>query len=494
MNRIRLIKRLLAQNVSKAAAYEYAQGTYGARKAAIALGLTSASLILSKDKLLNAKTAEVEIETPTEPQPATGSSGSENDASKSEDSRKGFRKRNITAYENKLRDNANPDKVFRYFATIAAYYDDGKREDVYMTPDDFVRSLTPSGELQPVDCLLDQFRKIRTSQRGSKMTSKELATVGKTFAGFGGYINYEDYIFLLTVLTTPKRNFEIAFRMFDLDGNGVVDADEFDKVTEIIMKGTTVAKQHKTKKRQSNISRYFFGESRDKELTSDEFLKFQEDIQFDILKMEFDKLGPDENNMISQKAFAQMIVLHANFTDEKQRKIKKKIKKLNKKQKVKVLNEETGEEETHVIQPEVRGVTFKEVYDFFEFMKNIHDVDTAFAFYAMSGKEIDADTMKSVARTVCGIELSEDIINLIFAIFDDDDSKTLSRREFVDVMKARLQRGLDRQRGIEFTAKLWALGSCACETYAPESVKNVYNLVAEKLESQSKTEEKKVEE
>ena len=56
-----------------------------------------------KDKLLNAKTAEVEIE--TESQPATGSSGSENDASKSEDSRKGFRKRNITAYENKLRYN-----------------------------------------------------------------------------------------------------------------------------------------------------------------------------------------------------------------------------------------------------------------------------------------------------------------------------------------------------------------------------------------------------
>jgi len=325
------------------------------------------------------------------------------------------------------------------------------------------------------------------------MTAKELATVGKTFAGFGGYINYEDYIFLLTVLTTPKRNFEIAFRMFDLDGNGVVDADEFDKVTEIIMKGTSVAKKHQ-KKRQSNISRYFFGENRDKELTSDEFLKFQEEIQFDILKMEFDKLGPDENNMISQKAFAQMIVLHANFTSEKQSKIKKKIKKLNKKQKVKIMNEETGEEETHVIQPEVRGVTFGEVYDFFEFMKNIHDVDTAFAFYAMSGKEIDADTMKSVARTVCGIELSEDIINLIFAIFDDDDSKTLSRREFVDVMKARLQRGLDRQRGIELTAKVWALGSCACETYSPDWMKEIYNQVAEKLESQSKAEEKKTSE
>lgn len=61
------------------------------------------------------------------------------------------------------------------------------------------------------------------------MTQKELAKIGKTFAAFGGYINQEDYMFLLTVLTTPKRNFEIAFRMFDLDGNGVVDAAEFDK-------------------------------------------------------------------------------------------------------------------------------------------------------------------------------------------------------------------------------------------------------------------------
>ena len=37
-------------------------------------------------------------------------------------------------------------------------------------------------------------------------------------------------------ILAPKRNFEIAFRMFDLDGNGVVDAQEFDKVIEIIMK------------------------------------------------------------------------------------------------------------------------------------------------------------------------------------------------------------------------------------------------------------------
>ena len=56
-----------------------------------------------KDKLLKAKSAEAEVETPAEGATGSTSSGSENEAPKSEDSRKGFRKRNITAYENKLR-------------------------------------------------------------------------------------------------------------------------------------------------------------------------------------------------------------------------------------------------------------------------------------------------------------------------------------------------------------------------------------------------------
>ena len=94
------------------------------------------------------------------------------------------------------------------------------------------------------------------------MTAKELAKIGDTFAAFGGYINQEDYMFLLTVLTSkeffhewetkkilaPKRNFEIAFRMFDLDGNGVVDAQEFDKVIEIIMKERILLKTYTYRK------------------------------------------------------------------------------------------------------------------------------------------------------------------------------------------------------------------------------------------------------
>ena len=69
------------------------------------------------------------------------------------------------------------------------------------------------------------------------MSKKDLSKLEPTFQNLGGYINFEDYMFILMLLTTPRRNFEIAFRMFDLDGNGVVDSAEFEKVTETIMKG-----------------------------------------------------------------------------------------------------------------------------------------------------------------------------------------------------------------------------------------------------------------
>ena len=59
-----------------------------------------------------------------------------------------FKARRMRLYENRIRQYSNPDKIFRYFATISAQFPNGTREDIYMTPDDFVRSLTIDGDLQ----------------------------------------------------------------------------------------------------------------------------------------------------------------------------------------------------------------------------------------------------------------------------------------------------------------------------------------------------------
>ena len=66
-------------------------------------------------------------------------------------------------YEQRIRDSSTPDKVFRYFATLKV---SGPDSGIYMTPDDFVRSITP-GIKQPDGLGLDQFRKFDPQVRKS---------------------------------------------------------------------------------------------------------------------------------------------------------------------------------------------------------------------------------------------------------------------------------------------------------------------------------------
>lgn len=55
-------------------------------------------------------------------------------------------------YENRIRAYSTPDKIFRYFATLKIISEPGESE-VFMTPQDFVRSITPN-EKQPESKLL----------------------------------------------------------------------------------------------------------------------------------------------------------------------------------------------------------------------------------------------------------------------------------------------------------------------------------------------------
>jgi len=67
----------------------------------------------------------------------------------------------IIEYENRIRHFSTPDKVFRYFATLQVthLHSNGQEShEVFMTPDDFLRSMTP-GIKQPDGLGLDQYKK-----------------------------------------------------------------------------------------------------------------------------------------------------------------------------------------------------------------------------------------------------------------------------------------------------------------------------------------------
>uniref|UniRef100_A0A8C4PRD2 Calcium uptake protein 1, mitochondrial n=1 Tax=Equus asinus TaxID=9793 RepID=A0A8C4PRD2_EQUAS len=319
--------------------------------------------------------------------------------------RSGFRDRKVMEYENRIRAYSTPDKIFRYFATLKVINEPGESE-VFMTPQDFVRSITPN-EKQPEHLGLDQYIVKRFDGKKIAQEREKFADEGSIFYTLGecGLISFSDYIFLTTVLSTPQRNFEIAFKMFDLNGDGEVDMDEFEQVQSIIRSQTSMGMRHRDRSTTGNtlksglcsaLTTYFFGADLKGKLTIKNFLEFQRKLQHDVLKLE--------------------------------------------------------------------GLTFQEVENFFTFLKNINDVDTALSFYHMAGASLDKVTMQQVARTVAKVELSDHVCDVVFALFDCDGNGELSNKEFVSIMKQRLMRGLEKPKDMGFTRLMQAMWKCAQET------------------------------
>ncbi|XP_038210143.1 calcium uptake protein 1 homolog, mitochondrial-like isoform X1 [Zerene cesonia] len=361
----------------------------------------------------------------------------------------GFRDRKIIEYENRMRAYSTPDKIFRYFATVKLTY--GENTEVYMTPDDFLRAITP-GMKQPDGLGLDQYRRYdpKTISQRLNLDLDEDSIFYKL--GSSGLITFSDYIFLLTVLSTSRRHFEIAFRMFDLNGDGDVDCEEFEKVAALIRQQSSIGSRHRDHANTGNtfkginsaLTTYFFGPKLNEKLTIEKFLDFQQQLQKEILSLEFQRKQPDENGRITEADFAELLLAYAGYPAKKKTRMLKRVKK--------------------AFRDHGVGITKDDYLKFFHLLNNINDVDTALTFYHIAGASIDQPTLRHVARTVAHVDLDPHVINVVFTIFDENMDGQLSNREFVAVMKNRLLRGLEKPKDTGFVKLMYSLIKCARDT------------------------------
>ncbi|KAL3282469.1 hypothetical protein HHI36_005652 [Cryptolaemus montrouzieri] len=361
----------------------------------------------------------------------------------------GFRDRKIIEYENRMRAYSTPDKIFRYFATVKVAY--SENTEVYMTPDDFLRAITP-GMKQPDGLGLDQYRRYdpKSVQQKLELTLDEDSIFYRL--GSSGLITFSDYIFLLTVLSTSRRHFEIAFRMFDLNGDGDVDCEEFEKVATLIRQQTSIGSRHRDHATTGNtfkgvnsaLTTYFFGPNLKQKLTIEKFLDFQEKLQKEILSLEFQRKNPDENGRITEADFTELLLAYAGYPEKKKARMLKRVKK--------------------TFRDHGQGISKEDYLNFFHFLNNINDVDVALTFYHIAGASIDQPTLKHVAKTVAHVNLSNHVIDVVFTIFDENQDGQLSNKEFISVMKNRLLRGLEKPKDTGFVKFMQSVIKCAKDT------------------------------
>ncbi|CAF1449602.1 unnamed protein product [Adineta ricciae] len=380
-----------------------------------------------------------------------------------------FRDKKKIAYENRLRAYSTPDKIFRYFATLKVYSDDNPDGIICMTPDDFLRSITP-GLKQPDGLELDKFcrydlrvdssdklENLNTHLYYADLNSNEISI----FEHIGGkqcLITFSDYIFLVTILSTPRRYFQIAFQMFDFDGNGTFDFDEFTKLKGLIREQTSIGQRHRDHSTTGNILRetsilnhYFFGENLDQLLSVDKFLQFYEQLQNEILQLEFHRSAkcPHDKSRITELDFATSLLAYSGLSDKRVKKMLKRIKKA-------YPNDE---------KMPATGISFTDYQNFYNFLRNIHDIDVALTFYHIAGGAIDKKIFHHVAKTVNHTDLDGHLVDVVFTLFDDNHDELLSYVEFIHIMKNRLERGLQRPKDTAFMKLFSTMLTCAKETY-----------------------------
>uniref|UniRef100_A0A3P8ZU88 EF-hand domain-containing protein n=1 Tax=Esox lucius TaxID=8010 RepID=A0A3P8ZU88_ESOLU len=331
---------------------------------------------------------------------------------------------------------------------------------LYMTPLNFIESVTMS---EPKN---KRIWKSLTKQELEQM----LTDTPPVFKGSSnlfrnlrhrGIIGYTEYIFLLCILTKPHAGFKIAFNMFDADGNEMVDKREFLVLEEIfrkkkdrkvgadglclpysastqvlrteaqhleprgiwdvLRKGASQALFSDLENMDENMTDttllvHFFGKKGKAELGFDDFYRFMDNLQTEVLEIEFLSYSKGLP-IISEEDFARILLRFTNVDD-----IAGYLDNVRKS-----ITDE-------------KGITFDEFRSFFQFMNNLEDFAIAMQMYNFANRSIGQDEFARAVYVATGLKLTDHLVHTVFHIFDEDRDGQLSYKEFIGVMKDRLHR------------------------------------------------------
>ncbi|XP_056893054.1 calcium uptake protein 3, mitochondrial isoform X3 [Takifugu flavidus] len=315
---------------------------------------------------------------------------------------------------------------------------------LYMTPQNFIESVTMSEprNKKPWRSLTKQeLEKILTDTppvwRGSSKLFRNLRE--------RGIISYTEYLFLLCILTKPHAGFKIAFNMFDADGNQMVDKREFLVLQEIFRKKNEKKNRKGDAEKSAQLRAddsitidttllvHFFGKKGKAELTFDDFYRFMDNLQTEVLEIEFLTYSKGMTT-ISEEDFAKILLRFTN-----------------------VENISAYLENVRHCIPDEKGITFDEFRSFFQFLNNLEDFAIAMQMYNFASRSIGQDEFARAVYVATGQQLTRHLVHTIFKIFDVDHDDQLSYKEFIGIMKDRLHRGA---RGYKSMERITSFRSC----------------------------------
>ncbi|XP_062702731.1 calcium uptake protein 3, mitochondrial-like [Aedes albopictus] len=317
---------------------------------------------------------------------------------------------------------------------------------IYMTPGDFLASVL---ERHPMPCLR---RKILTKDELAHFHKQVPPVDQNTSMLFrklsdSGILSFADYLFLLSVLTRPESGFRIVFDMFDTDGNQRIDHSEFITIRQIL--GRTLKERNADEDTRKTLTRltskagrpkltngdyeaerniattlqvHFFGMRGTDTLKYSEFHNFMKHLQQEVLQIEFGRYSRGRN-YISDEEFAHLLL---NYTHLKPHQYGQYLQRIH----------NMGDHRT---------VTYDEFEAFCQVLHNLDDFVVAMRFFYSVKRAISKDEFAQAVRICAGSKVDAHLIDLVFALFDEDNDGYVSLNEFLLMMKNKLRFRCDYQ-------------------------------------------------
>lgn len=223
-----------------------------------------------------------------------------------------------------------------------------------------------------------------------------------------GFVSFSEYSFFSKLLSTENAEFELAFQIFDLKGDGKVTKDEF----EAVMSAHT--SEDFSLANYQGLEERFFGEDGKAELDYEKFVAFLSGMKTEVLKVAFQqhvKDDPEGRGRISTESL------------------------------VEIITKSVGTGKTKALAHHMRSCTGKDLVTFDEFLtfqqlcRDLPHVERIMELYTMTGGRIGRDKFMRVFK-MQQPSASASEVDLLFSMFAEPTSKALDKESFLAFLEA----------------------------------------------------------
>jgi len=337
------------------------------------------------------------------------------------------KKEDLVYIENRVRQFSAQDAIFNYFASylhIGPSSGSGRGpRNMMMTPLEFFAAITPDcqgyhgvGAGVHVEVTEEEIRAKKIAMDTSPVKDSVLNKIGEL-----GLLSYEDYCFLVSLLSTPRRYIETQFNLFDVTGSQSIDVKEFSFVSSKMAHKAggfgsyTDQDQAEKMASSSGLLNYMFGINRDKVVTKEDFKKLQTDLLGEIIELEFLEYDKDNSGRISEADFVTFLLKNGRITSKRKAALIKRVQSK--------------------WPSKGRGVSLASFKKFFYVLAGGVELERALFFLDVEGIGVDKEEFRKISSWVSGMDTSDHIVEVLFTLLDGDEDERLQGDELTPVLK-----------------------------------------------------------